>query len=217
MNEVILRIKQERIIAIVRNIQADKIIDTCKALVAGGITCIEVTFNQSSATGEADTINAIKNINDTIGDKVCLGAGTVMTEKQVQLAVEAGVKYIISPNYDKKVVAKTLELGAVSIPGVFTPSEIAEAYEQGANFVKVFPVESLGYNYIKAIRGPISHIPMLAVGGIDKDNFVDYIKAGIAGIGVGSCLVNKKLVASDKFDEITKLAKEFSEKMKEIS
>ncbi|MCG8482651.1 MAG: 2-dehydro-3-deoxyphosphogluconate aldolase, partial [Clostridia bacterium] len=99
MNEVILRIKQERIIAIVRNIQADKIIDTCKALVAGGITCIEVTFNQSSATGEADTINAIKNINDTIGDKVCLGAGTVMTEKQVQLAVEAGVKYIISPNY----------------------------------------------------------------------------------------------------------------------
>ncbi|MCG8484891.1 MAG: bifunctional 4-hydroxy-2-oxoglutarate aldolase/2-dehydro-3-deoxy-phosphogluconate aldolase, partial [Clostridia bacterium] len=109
------------------------------------------------------------------------------------------------------------ELGAVSIPGVFTPSEIAEAYEQGANFVKVFPVESLGYNYIKAIRGPISHIPMLAVGGIDKDNFVDYIKAGMAGIGVGSCLVNKKLVDSNKFDEITKLAKAFSEKMKEIS
>jgi 2-dehydro-3-deoxyphosphogluconate aldolase / (4S)-4-hydroxy-2-oxoglutarate aldolase len=216
MNNTTNTIKKEKIIAIVRGIDGDKIIATCEALMAGGIKCIEVTFNQASATGEKDTLNAIKNINDAFGDKVCLGAGTVMSEKQAMLAVEAGAKYIISPNYDKKVVAKTLALGAISMPGVITPSEIAEAYNQGASFVKLFPIGSFGVNYVKAIKGPISHIPMMAVGGIDKENFMDYMEAGMAGIGVGSCLVNKKRIDAGKYDEITKLAREFTDKMKEI-
>lgn len=216
MNRVEEVIKQEKIIAIVRGIALKDIIPTCEALLAGGIKCIEVTFNQSSATGEQDTFNAIKNINDTLGEKVCLGAGTVMTERQVELAVEAGAKYIISPNYSKKVVAKTLELGAVSMPGVITPSEIADAYEQGASFAKIFPAGSFGASYIKSIRGPISHIPLMAVGGIDKDNFTDYMKVGMAGIGVGSSLVNIKLIEAGEFAELTQLASEFVQKMKEI-
>ena len=217
MSDVIKKIKEEKIIAIIRGIETKDILQTATALYNGGIKLMEVTFNQSSATGESDTYEAIKIIAENFGEKVCVGAGTVMSEKQVELAVEAGAKYLISPNYNKEVVAKTLELGAISMPGVITPSEIAQAYNQGASFAKIFPAGNFGVGYIKAIRGPISHIPMLAVGGIDKDNFVDYMKAGMAGIGVGSCLVNKKLIDAGEFEEITQLAKEFTEKMKEIS
>lgn len=206
-------VKENKIIAIVRGIDNDKILDTCRALYKGGVSMIEVTFNQSSATGNEDTFNAIKLISDNL-DEIVVGAGTVMTVEQVELAVKAGAKYIISPNFDKKVVRRTKELGAVSMPGVITPTEIANAYEAGADFVKVFPAGNFGTGYIKSIKAPIGHIPMLAVGGIDADNIEVYMNTGIDGVGVGSSLVNKNLINAGKYDALTELAKNFVSKVK---
>lgn len=208
---VMERVMKEKIIAIVRGISNDRIIDTCKALSAGGINMIEVTFNQSSPTGNEDTYNAIKAISDQLGETICVGAGTVMTLEQTELAVKAGAKYIISPNFDKDVVAKTLELGAISMPGVLTPTEIVDAYKAGASVAKLFPAGNIGLDYIKSIKAPISHIPMMAVGGVDVDNARAFIQAGCDGLGIGSSLVNKTLINESRYEELTELAKRFVE------
>ncbi|WP_073340633.1 bifunctional 4-hydroxy-2-oxoglutarate aldolase/2-dehydro-3-deoxy-phosphogluconate aldolase [Clostridium grantii] len=207
---IIERIKKDKIIAIIRGVQQEQIVDTCKALYAGGISMIEVTFNQSSLTGNEDTYNAVKSISDTLGNDICVGAGTVMTIEQVELAVKAGAKYIISPNFDCEVVAKSIELGVVPLPGVLTPTEIVEAYKAGAPAVKIFPIGKMGgVDYIEDIKAPISHIPLIAVGGVDLSNIGDYIKAGAIGVGLASNLVDKELINEGKFDELTELAKKF--------
>lgn len=210
MNAVIDTIKKYKVIAIVRNVAPDNILETARALFDGGIRLMEVTFNQSSSTCEEDTQKSIRTISENFGDKVCVGAGTVMTEKQVEAAVNAGAKYIISPNTDADVIRKTKELGAVSIPGVFSPSEITAAYKMGADFVKIFPADVLGVSYIKAVTSPISHIPILAVGGINEENLAEYMRTGICGVGVGSNLVNNKLISQGKFSELTKLAEKYT-------
>jgi len=209
MMTILERIKKDKIIAIIRGISNERIIETCKALVAGGVTMIEVTFNQSSPTGNDDTFHAIKMISDNLGDSVCVGAGTVMTIEQVELAVEAGAQYIISPNYDKAIMDKTIEMGVASMPGVMTPTEIVNAYKEGAVAAKLFPAGNLGLEYIKAIKAPISHIPIVAVGGVDVDNVNEFMKTGCIGVGVGSTLVNQALVNAGKYDELTELARRF--------
>lgn len=202
------RVEKEKIVAIVRGISNDRILDTCKALVAGGVSMIEVTFNQSSPTGNEDTYNAIKEISEKLPE-VCVGAGTVMTVEQTELAVKAGAKYIISPNFDKEVVAKTVELGVVPMPGVLTPTEIVDAWKAGAVAAKLFPAGTIGLSYIKAIKAPVSHIPMIAVGGVNVDNVGEFIAAGCVGVGVGSSLVNKTLINEGRYEELTALAAQF--------
>ena len=214
MRDIVQTIKDHKIIAIVRGIETDKILDTGKALYEGGIVLIEVTFNQSSATCIEDTTTSIKLIADHMPE-ICVGAGTVMTVEQAEGAIQAGAKYIISPNFDEDVVRRTIELHAISMPGVLTPTEITNAYKAGASFAKVFPSGTLGINYLKAIKSPISHIPMLAVGGVELDNVAEFMEIGLAGVGVGSSLVNKTLINEGRFNELTELAKKFVSRIKE--
>lgn len=213
MSVIVDSIKKHKIIAIVRNLKPGDILVASKALYNGGIRLMEVTFNQSSATGEQDTEQSIRIINEYFGDKVDVGAGTVMTVKQVEIAIKAGAKYIISPNTNLDVMKKTIEMGAISIPGAFTPSEIIKAYENGAGFVKIFPAGALGTDYIKAIRSPISHIPLLAVGGVNDDNLKDYMACSISGVGIGSSLVSKRLIEEGKFEELAYLAKRYTSQL----
>ncbi len=207
-------IKNEKMVAVVRNVSNDKILDTCKALLDGGVKCIEVTFNQANPTGNQDTHDAIKMINEKFGDDILVGAGTVMTVEQIELAIAAGAKYIISPNYDKEIVETTNKLGAVSIPGVLTPSEIADAHKAGAHFMKVFPSGVLGIDYIKAIKAPLNHIPLIVVGGVNLDNINEFIDIDVAGFGMGSNLVNTALINAGKYDELTRLAQSYVDAVK---
>lgn len=203
-------LKKHKIIAIIRGVGLEEIIHTAKALYEGGIRFIEVTFNQNSPTCLEDTAEAIKEIISKLDDDVFVGAGTVMTEDQVEVAVNAGAKYIISPNFDKKVVRKTLDMGVISMPGALTSSEIVEAYNYGAHYIKLFPISQLGLSYIKAVKAPLSHIPMLAVGGVNVDNFKEALETGIVGAGIGSGIVNHKYIESKQFDKITELARQFT-------
>ncbi len=210
MKTIVEKIKEEKIIAIVRGLSGEGIIRTAQALRKGGVTFIEVTFNQSSASCLEDTYEAIRLISKEIPD-ICAGAGTVVNIEQVETAWRAGAKYIISPDFNEGVVNRTLELGMLSMPGTLTPTEIAKAYKAGAAFVKVFPASNLGPDYIKAIKSPLNHIPLLAVGGISDSNMEQFYKAGASGFGIGGNLVDKKLIDAGDFEAVTRMAKRYME------
>lgn len=210
MSQAVLeKIIKGKIVAIVRGIPSTKIVGLATALEKGGVNCIEVTFDQSSEEKAKDTLLAIKAIKDALGDKICVGAGTVMTVEQVNNAVKAGAEYMISPNVDEAVIRETKRLDKVSIPGAMTPTEAAFAYKCGADIVKLFPAGLLGPAYIKAVKAPLKHIPVTAVGNVNVDNCAEFIKAGAVGVGVGGSLVSAKLVEEGKFDEITATAKAY--------
>jgi 2-dehydro-3-deoxyphosphogluconate aldolase/(4S)-4-hydroxy-2-oxoglutarate aldolase len=136
-----------------------------------------------------------------------IGAGTVLTEKQVELTKNAGGKFIISPDTCPEVIKETKKLGLVSIPGAFTPSEAVIAHKAGADFVKLFPITSMGPKYLKDIKAPLSHIRFLAVGGINADNITEYLSVGACGVGIGSDIANKKLIEANDFAAIEENAK----------
>ncbi len=214
--EVLNKILEGKIVAIVRGIPSDEVVGLADALVKGGISCIEVTFDQSSQEKAQDTLKAISNIRQALGDQVCVGAGTVMTVEQVEAAAAAGAEYMISPNTNAAVIKRTKELDKVSIPGAMTPSEVAEAYELGADIVKMFPAGVLGCAYIKAVKAPLKHIPVTAVGGVNPGNCADFIRAGAVGVGVGGNLVSPQLVKEGRFDEITAIAKSYTDALKNV-
>lgn len=200
------RIKDGKIIAIIRGVPSTAMLDTAKALLAGGINMMEVTFDQSSEAGIKETTDSLQLLSQSMSAEILLGAGTVLTAAQVELAWDCGAKYIISPNVDAEVIKKTKELGLVSIPGAFTPSEVVTAYKAGADIVKLFPAGLLGTAYIKAVLGPLSHIPVSAVGGIDETNIAAFFKAGVCSVGIGSNLVNARIACSGDFDKVTDTA-----------
>lgn len=154
-------------------------------------------------------------LKEKFAGKIIPGAGTVITLEQLQMAYDAGAQYIISPNVDVEIIRRTKELGLISLPGAMTPSEIVEAYKAGADFVKVFPVGNLGPAYIKALKAPLSHIPLMAVGGVNEKNAADFLKAGASGLGVGGNLVNKEWIANGEWEKITALAAEFVKAVQE--
>ena len=201
-NTVLNRILEEKIIAIVRGIPSTRIVELARALLAGGIHCVEVTFDPSDAQKTADTLAAIRTLRESLGDTICVGAGTVMTAEQVRLAAEAGAEYMISPNVNEAVIRETKRLGKVSIPGAMTPTEAEYAYSLGADIIKIFPAGVLGPGYLKAIRAPLRHIPFTAVGGVTVDNCADFLRAGAVGVAVGGNLVSPTLVEAGRFEEI---------------
>ncbi len=202
-------LKEKKLITILRKVAPDRIVPVVEALREGGVRFVEVTFDQSSATGIADTAAAIRSIAEGFSD-VYVGAGTVMSVAQVDAAADAGARYIISPNTDVDVIHHTVERGMLSMPGALTPSEIALAYNEGASFVKVFPAGDFSPSYIKSIRAPLSHIPLLAVGGVDLDNMMSFYKAGICGFGIGSSIVRKDLIEAGNYGELSRLAARYT-------
>lgn len=211
INRIMLEsILNKRIIAIIRKIPSKHILSVAKALSNGGISNIEVTFDQSGAEGVAETLRSIEILNEENDGEMCIGAGTVLNTQQVDDAKKAGAEYIISPNFDAKVIERTKSLGLISIPGAFTPSEIIRAYEAGGDIIKVFPAMQLGVSYLKALQGPIKHIPLAAVGGVEARHLPELFKIGIVCVGVGGNLVNSKYVQEGKFDVIEEIAKAYS-------
>lgn len=207
---IIQKILDEKVIAIVRGIYDEECLNLAKALHEGGVNLLEVTFDQKSHEERLRTVSTIQLLNKELGDVMAFGAGTVMTVEMVNMAKEAGAKFIISPDTNEEVIRASVELGMVSIPGALTPSEIAQAHRYGADFVKVFPVSNMGDSYVKNITAPLSHIRMLAVGGVDGSNVKDYMKAGAVGAGVSSCLFKKDWVKAGEWERITETAKDFT-------
>lgn len=202
MNSTAARLTEGRIIAIVRGVASEDMLPLVRALEAGGVRAIEVTFDQRAPESWPDTLRAIRAIADEFNGRVLPGAGTVLTPEQVRMAHDAGATYIISPDVDEAVIAQTRALGMASLPGALTPTEIMRAVRAGCDIVKIFPAGELGAGYIKSIRAPLGHVPMFAVGGVNAANAAEFMRAGVSGLGVGGALTDRALIAGHRFDLI---------------
>ena len=208
-NQVIEAVEKHKIIAIVRGVDSDKLIPLAEAMYDGGVRLLEVTYSANGSISDEETAKNIETLAKHFGGRMFIGAGTVLTEKQVEYTKNAGGQFIISPDTCEAVIKKTRELDMVSMPGALTPSEIQSAHRFGADFVKLFPITNLGPAYVKAVKAPLSHIKFLAVGGIDENNMADYLKAGVCGFGIGSNIIDKKLLDAGDYAGITALAKRY--------
>ena len=211
--EIIKDIEKNKIIVIMRGFTQEQLICAVDAMEKGGIRLVEVTFDQTGAVSDEMTAANIRALKERFDGKVRVGAGTVMTEKQVTIAYKAGAEFIISPDCCKGVIRKTRKLGMVSIPGVFTPTDAANAHRYGADFAKLFPNSEVKISYLKALTVPLSHIKFLAVGGVNADNMKEYFAAGAKGIGVATAIADKKAIFSGEYEEVTRRAKLFTDQL----
>jgi 2-dehydro-3-deoxyphosphogluconate aldolase/(4S)-4-hydroxy-2-oxoglutarate aldolase len=176
------QILRYQIVAILRGCVPERVPEIAAALAEGGIKLLEITLN---SPGAADLI---RRLAVTMGDRLLIGAGTVLTAAEAEMAVDAGAKFILSPSLDAGIIKVTKGLGAVSIPGAFTATELLTAWRSGADIVKVFPA-SVGAQYIRDLRGPLPQIPLMPTGGVNLQNIREFRAAGAAAFGIGSSLV----------------------------
>ena len=212
--QALARIEKEKLVAILRGVPMDRIDGVVSALVRGGVRVLEFTFDHNEPDYLAANAAKIRYTVEKYGDQVLVGCGTAVSVEEVEAAYDAGASLVISPNVDMAVIRRTKQLGMVSMPGALTPTEIVAAYDMGADIVKLFPAGELGLGYIKAVRGPLVHIPMSAVGGVKPDNVGEFLDAGVCGFGVGGQLVLSKAVKSGDDAAIEARAKEFTDAIK---
>jgi 2-dehydro-3-deoxyphosphogluconate aldolase / (4S)-4-hydroxy-2-oxoglutarate aldolase len=195
-------ILKHKIVAILRGANPADVLKISEALYNGGIRILEITMNSTNP------LQVIEELNAKFGDKMVIGAGTVLDTKMAKDAVAAGAKFILSPIVDVDVIKAAKDMGVIAIPGAHTPTEIAYAYKNGGDIIKVFPSTSPAY--IKDVLAPLNHVPLLPTGGINLENIKQYLHAGAVGFGMGSALVNTKMQITDAYlAELTETAKKF--------
>lgn len=175
-----------------------------EALVAGGITVMEVTMTVPGA------VELLRELKHAYGDRLLLGSGTVTDVGQVQETIAAGAEFVVSPSFHPEVVGRTKALGKVSIPGALTPTEVITAWRAGADYVKIFPCSAVGgASYLKSLLAPFPELQLIPTGGVTLDTAADFLKAGALALGVGTDLVNPKAIAEGKPETVTETAKKY--------
>ncbi|MDA5483054.1 bifunctional 4-hydroxy-2-oxoglutarate aldolase/2-dehydro-3-deoxy-phosphogluconate aldolase [Yersinia intermedia] len=200
---VIQAIEETGIIAIARHITPEQVLPLAQALYDGGIRVIEVTCNTSGF------LQCIEMLSAEFGDRMYVGAGTVLNPVMAQLVLNAGANFVLAPDFNPEVVKIVHEHQRLMIPAVVTPSEMMQACRMGIDLLKLFPANALGADYLKEIRGPLDHLSLIAVGGITLSNTADFAKVGAFAVGVGSELINKKMITDGNWQGLTKLAESF--------
>jgi 2-dehydro-3-deoxyphosphogalactonate aldolase len=196
--------EHRHLIAILRGITPAETVGVCEALVAAGITMIEVPLNSP------DALTSISHAVKAIGDGALIGAGTVLTPERVQAVAAAGGQFIVSPDTNADVIKETVKLRLKSYPGVFTPSDAFTAIRSGATGLKFFPAEVLGTAGIKAMKAVLPpELPLYAVGGANPDNFADYFKVGCAGFGLGTYIYKPGYTVADIAERAKKAVKAY--------
>lgn len=201
--ETLALVKETGIVAIIRGIPAEDLAGVTDVLKSAGIRAIEVTMNTSQA------LDMVAWLARYGGPDVAIGAGTVLDSETARSAILAGASFIISPSLNARMLEMCHRYGILAIPGVLTPTEVLTAWELGASLVKIFPAGRFGPAYIKDLRGPFPHIEMVAVGGVTQSNAGEFIKAGCIAVGVGSELVDRRLVAEKCLDVMAERAAAF--------
>jgi 2-dehydro-3-deoxyphosphogluconate aldolase/(4S)-4-hydroxy-2-oxoglutarate aldolase len=195
------QIFEHKIVAILRGMPPAEITNIANALYDGGIRLLEITLNSDNA------LPAIEQLNHEFKNKMLIGAGTVINEKDAKNAIAAGAAFLISPSLDTQVIKAAKDAGIISIPGAFTPTEIVAAHKNGADIIKIFPC--LNADYVKNILAPLNFIKVMPTGGIDASNIQTFAKTGAVAFGIGSALVSSKATVNKAYLEtITAKAKQ---------
>lgn len=201
--ESIDRITENGVVAVIRKVPADKVVAVAESLIQGGINALEVTLDSE------DALQTITKLQRTFKGQAIIGAGTVLDDMSARLAIQHGAAFIVSPILSQSVIQTTLRYGKVCVSGAYTPTEMFQAVEWGAHIVKLFPASVGGPDFIKNVRGPLPHIPIIPTGGMHLDHVGDFIKAGAIAVGTGSHLVNNDRIKAGQFDLITETARKY--------
>lgn len=202
------RVLDSGIVAIIRASSGEQLVNVARALYEGGIDVIEVTF---TVPGVLDIISAVRK---DLGNKILLGAGTVLDTESARAALLAGAEFIVSPTVNPQVIQLCRRYDKMILPGAFTPTEVVTAWEHGADIVKVFPADIGGPSYLKSLHGPLPQVRLLPTGGVNLDTLADFMKAGACAVGLGSALVEKKAVEQGDMARITDLATQYVDLVK---
>ena len=203
--EVIAKVKQLGLLAVIRGPAADLTIQTVDALVAGGVLGIEITYSTPNAE------QVVAALSKKYGDAILLGMGTLTEPRQAESAKAAGAVFLVSPICEPELVKAMVASGLVVMAGALTPTEVMQAYRLGTDVVKIFPGSLTGPSYIKALHGPFPQIPMMPTGGVSAGNVGEWFSAGAIAVGAGSELAPANLIKEGKFAEITQRAAEFAQ------
>jgi 2-dehydro-3-deoxyphosphogluconate aldolase/(4S)-4-hydroxy-2-oxoglutarate aldolase len=197
------RVLDGGIVAVVRAPDGEHLVEVAQALVDGGVTVMEITMSVP------DALEVISQVRQSMGDRVMLGAGTVLDAETARAVMLAGAEFIVAPTLNLDVIRLCRRYDKLVMPGAFTPTEILTAWEAGADIVKVFPADVVGPPFFKALRGPLPQIRLMPTGGVDLTTAGDFLKAGACCLGVGGQLVEPKAVAERNFDRIRSLARQY--------
>ena len=204
---VIEELKRTRLMVLARGVSKEVLVKGAAAIADAGVTLFESTFDHRRDDCMAENADKIAALVAALGDRMSIGAGTVLSVEEVRAAHKAGATFIVSPDTDPEVIAETKRLGMTSIPGAMTPSEIKRAYSLGADVVKLFPADDLGYHYIQNLKGPLPHIPLMATGGVNPETIPEFLSRGIMAVGTGITIFRPDLVAAEDYEGIKALAK----------
>jgi len=203
--EIIRKLLDPGIIAVVRAPATELALPVAEALIAGGVIAVEITMTTPNA------IEAIRLTKQAVGERGLIGVGTVLDAGTCQSAIEAGAEFVVSPILRPELVPIAHAAGRPIMLGAYTPTEAQLAHEAGADFIKIFPADGLGPAYLKAIRAPLPHLRVVPTGGVDLNTAADFLKAGCAALGVGSSLVSSQILREARWSELTRLAQAFVE------
>ncbi|RME94153.1 MAG: bifunctional 4-hydroxy-2-oxoglutarate aldolase/2-dehydro-3-deoxy-phosphogluconate aldolase [Verrucomicrobia bacterium] len=206
--QIVDRLIEAGVVAIIRTSSPDPVIPAARALLAGGVQAVEVTLTTPGAC------EAIQALRAELGPEALIGVGTVLNDSDAQRALDAGACYVISPICRPSLVRVAHDRGCPVMLGCYTPTEAQLAHEAGADFIKLFPADTLGPAYIKALLAPLPHLRIVPTGGVNHETLASFIQAGCVAVGAGSCLVSKDIVARRAWDELTQRARRFMEALR---
>lgn len=199
------RVTDLGVVAILRSDRSEILIDVAEALLASGINVIEVTFTVPAAH------QVIEKAAAKLGDRVLLGAGTVLDPETARIAILSGAQFIVAPNTNTAVIEMCRRYDKLAMPGALTPTEIVTAWQAGADVVKIFPSEVTGPRYLKALKGPLPQVRMMPTGGVTLETAADYLKAGACALGMGGTMMDPKAIAQGDFKKLESTAKQLLE------
>ena len=214
--DVVAELKRSRFMVLARGVPKDVLVKGVAAIAEAGVTLFESTFDHRRGDCVAENADKIAALVAALGGGMAIGAGTVLSVEEVRAAREAGASFIVSPDSDPAIIAETKRLGMASIPGAMTPTEIKRAWSLGADVVKLFPADDLGYHYIQNLKGPLPHIPLMATGGVNPQTIPEFLSRGITAVGTGITVFRPDLVAAEDYEGIKALAREHVEAVRRV-
>jgi 2-dehydro-3-deoxyphosphogluconate aldolase/(4S)-4-hydroxy-2-oxoglutarate aldolase len=198
------------VVAVVRSPDSRQLVEVARALADGGVTAVEITMTVPNA------LDVVRQVRQALGDRLLLGAGTILDPETARAALLAGAEYLVAPTVNLEVIRLCQRYDKLVMPGAFTPTEILTAWEAGADVVKVFPADVLGPAFFKAVRAPLPQVRLMPTGGVDLKTAADFLRAGACCLGVGGQLVEPKAVAEGHFDRIRELARQYVAIVKQV-